>query len=71
MMEEEIKFTQEELGAMRHMLSTFAEMQRDLDIDPEDYETPLGAAFNGAMCALIDLMWLTTESAKIVDECGY
>ena len=70
-MEEEIKFTQEELDAMRHMLSTFAKMQKERDIDPEDYDTSFGATFNEAMCALMDLMWMTTESAKIIDDCGY
>lgn len=70
-MEKEIKFTQEELDAMRHMLSTFAKMQKERDIDPEDYDTSFGMTFNGAMCALMDLMWLTTEGAKIIDECGY
>lgn len=70
-MEKEIKFTQEELGAMRHMLSTFAKMQKERDIDPEDYDTSFGATFNEAMCALMDLMWMTPESAKIIDDCGY
>ena len=70
-MEKEIKFTQEELDAMRHMLSTFAKMQKERGIDPEDYWTSFGATLNGAMCALIDLMYLTTESTKIIYECGY
>ena len=72
---EELKFTEEEINAMEQMLKVFEKMQRERDIDPEKWVDPGEDAFpntfNNAMCSLIDLMWLTEDTEKIVHECGY
>ena len=69
MMEEEIKFSQEELDLMRLLLSAFSVGQKT--VQPEDYSTPFKEWYNRSMEDLISIMWMTDESAKIVDECGY
>lgn len=66
-----IKFNKEEQEAMRQMLSTFAKMQKENDIDPEDHSTPFEATFNEAMNYLIELMYFSEDTEKIVCECGY
>ena len=67
----EQKFTVEELQAMEQMLKTFSKMQSERHIDPEDYDDEFNARFNNAMCALIDFMYLTDASERIVFACGY
>lgn len=66
-----ITFNKKEQEAMRQMLSTFAEMQKENDIDPEDYSTPFEAAFNNAMSCLIEFMYMSEDTERIVSECGY
>lgn len=68
---EQIVYTKEEQNAMRHMLSTFAKMQEERQIDPEDHTSFFESIFNNAMASLIDLMYLTPETEKIIWECGY
>lgn len=69
--EDEIKFTQKEQQAMGTMLKVFSEMQSERKIDPEDYDTLFGRAFNITMCGLIDLMYMCPETERMVYECGY
>lgn len=68
-MEEEIKFTQEELDLMHLLLAAFSIGQKT--VQPEDDSTPFKEWYNRSMEELIDLMWTTTESGKIADACGY
>ena len=70
-MKEEIEFTQREQQAMGLMLKVFSEMQSERNINPEDYDTHLGRAFNITMCGLIDLMYMCPETEQMIYECGY
>lgn len=66
-----VTFNKEEQEAMRQMLSTFAKMQEENNISPEDYSTPFEATFNSAMNYLIKFMYYSEDTEKIVSECGY
>ena len=70
-MKNEIKFTQREQQAMGLMLKVFSEMQTERNIDPDDYNSTFGRAFNITMCGLMDLMYMCPETEQMIYECGY
>ena len=70
-MEEDINFTDTEINAMKTMFKTFADMQSERNIDPDDYGSTLGCNFNNAMCALMNLMFMNAETENFIYECGY